>query len=347
MKSLNIDKIAIQTLPKDFDSHVGISCTSNDSNFNFSYFFDRDISSIQTESYKNPSVKLVHNSIEKSVELKFDAQYKSDSIQTTLIYNPLLLNSNTMVNQIRNLYKSKHFTIPLVKIENDYSKGMNIFIKNKIRPFAGQKNSDVLIINVRNSYTMISNILCSNIEFKFPLFRFSILTSAKQSIFSMNSKIHDFKSCLSFVFYNNHFLSFLPEICIDNILKGLLSSIKCKSLNKIPFKNDKIGFKYDTGNKFFLLRHENCIKTAKGCTFDTGFSFVYRAGSIQTASGIKYTGTNGKTSISIGKTEDMKLNVSASHPFKEDIALLSAGFCIGPTFSYPSKNFFFNINFYD
>ena len=50
MKSLNIDNIALNILPKSYDSHVGINYTSCTSNFNYSYFYNRGISFFNFDS---------------------------------------------------------------------------------------------------------------------------------------------------------------------------------------------------------------------------------------------------------------------------------------------------------
>lgn len=347
MNTFEIPKIAEQILPKDFDSHLGISCTSFSSNIGYSYLYNRGLSNFQLEINKNPSIKFVNNHIDKFLELKLDIPSKTDNVHTTIIYNPFFLGNFTLINEVRNMFEFKRFSVPVIKFETDNINGISIYIKNKIRPFVEQSNPKILKINVENSYSIASNIIFSNIHFIFPLARFSLLTNVKQSIFSMKL---DKNFCLSFVFNNNHYVSSISEIYFEDSLKRIFSSFykKCKLLNNLSFSKDKLGFKYDSGNNYYLLRHENCIKINKLGTFESGSSLVYRANTFKTACALKYTTKNNdKVSFSIGKTEDMKMSAKISVPFK-DIALLTTGVCIGPIFTkYPSKNFCFNINFYD
>lgn len=370
MHSLEIEKIGELILPKDTGSYLGISCSSCNSNISYSYLYDREISNIKIDVNKSSSIKFINTNTDKSLDFKLDMNSKSDKIQTTLLYNPYLQGKLKLVNQIQNLITLKNYSVPFIKIEADNNNDFNIFFKQKIRPFADGNNAKMLKINVENSYFKASSLFCSTIHFIFPSAKFSLFTNTKQSIFSMN---FNETLGLSFVFYDNHFVTSLPEIYIEDMLKRTFSSFtnKRKKIDKTPFlkdkfkrifsfftkKNEKIdkvyiakdkfGFKYDTGNNFFLLRHESFVNSTKIGDFDFGLSFVYRANSMRTASAIKFTPkSNDKFSISVGKTEDMKLSTDISVPFK-DIALFTSGFYIGPFTHYPSKSFYLNVKFFD
>lgn len=347
MKSLNIDNIALNILPKSYDSHVGINYTSCTSNFNYSYFYNRGISFFNFDSKHNPSIKYVHNVQEKSLEIKFDMNTHIDNIQTSVVYHPFMLHNFILVQRFINLIKTKHFSMPIAKLEIDSINGMNFFFKNKIRPFADSKNSKFLKINVENSYS--SNILCSNIQFAFPSFRFSIFSNTKQSIFSMKfGPYFNILSNFSFVFDHNKFITFLPEAYITDPLK-LFSSLskKYQSILKINHEKDVLGVKFDSENKYFLLRHENHFKTEKGSMIDCGLSISYRQNSLKTGTGLRYTTEDKKWSLSLGKSENTKLNASISRLLNNDTQI-TGGFSIGPILTkYPSKSFCFEINFYN
>lgn len=370
MHSLEIEKIGEPILPKDTGSYFGISCSSCNSNISYSYLYDREISNFQIDVNKSSSIKFINTNTDKSLDFKLDMNSKSDKVQTTLMYFPYLQGKLKLVNQIQDLITLKNYSVPFFKIEADNNNDLNIFLKQKIRPFADGNNAKILKINVENSYFKASSILCSTIHFIFPSAKFSLFTNSKQSIFSMNFN----KTLgLSFVFYDNHFVTSLPEIYIEDMLKRSFTYFtkkhkkidkasfledkfkrifsfftkKNEKIDKVYIAKDKFGFKYDSGNNFFLLRHESLINSTKIGDFDCGLSFAYRANSIRTASAIKFTPkSNDKFSISVGKTEDMKLSTNISIPFK-DIALFTSGFYIGPFTYYPSKSFYLNVKFFD
>ncbi|OHT03741.1 hypothetical protein TRFO_06579 [Tritrichomonas foetus] len=338
MSTLRITQIAKNILPKQIESHYSLNASNNSMNLNYTYFPNKTLSKINFNYTDNPNIHYAQSLVERTLEMRVD--FDED---TYLIYNPFLTHEFTISKKFNDILKSKYYSLASFRIEGSTTNSLGFDITNRFNL------TDKTFIDVINS--CVPNIINTNVNIDGPYAKLALSATNKtlKLISLQNKKINIEKyPILKFIEYisSNNLFTFN-----ENKLKSIITemfinkSLQISLFSGITIESKMIGFKYDTGNRLFVLRHESGVsipefaifsKRIKSSTFENGIEINCRPGIQRICYGLNYLYNN--MILSLGKTQEHHILGKIQFSPRKGMQLVTA-LETGPMFSFSTFNY--------